>query len=115
MVIDGYPPRLFDCAAWCQGYLMRFDLPTCYGFSYNQNTGVCILYQQFDQDIGVVGDSPGFTFYRRIFQCGKQASRFLFLLLFSSCENRGVNPVGAGGQGPTLPFGGSQKDGERGS
>ena len=44
---------------------------SCYGFSINYNTNSCLLYENFDHPLGVIGGSPGVDQYRRILYCSK--------------------------------------------
>ena len=43
----------------------------CWGFSVNYNNNSCSLYYNFDQQLGVIGGSPGVDHYRKILYCSK--------------------------------------------
>ena len=59
------------CHGQCQSDYDIKPQELCYGFSVNQNTHSCSLYFTFDQQLGVIGGSPGVDFFRRILYCSK--------------------------------------------
>ena len=63
---------LAECAKKCRIPFYGYPLgKTCYGFSYKNVSGTCMLSTTFDYDLGQVGQNEEVDHYRRRYDCRK--------------------------------------------